>query len=39
MIGLKMDSTAIHTKIPGGQTRQLAAIMFADMTGYTANSK
>ncbi len=31
-----MDSTAFHTKIPGGQTRQLAAIMFADMTGYTA---
>lgn len=31
-----MDNTAMDTGIPGRQQRQLAAIMFADMTGYTA---
>jgi adenylate cyclase len=31
-----MDNPAIDNSTPGRQVRQLAAIMFADMTGYTA---
>src|SRR5215510_12495770 len=31
-----MNNPAIDNSVPGRQVRQLAAIMFADMTGYTA---
>jgi adenylate cyclase len=31
-----MEKPAIDTGLPGSQIRKLAAVMFADMTGYTA---
>ena len=36
IIKIKMDKPVTDTGAPGPQTRRLVAIMFADMTGFTA---